>query len=105
MVPKFDDLGAPILNDPARRARAEEAERAIRDALGVAEVRQAREVSQRELAAALEVSQPRVAKIESQGENVYVSTLRRYVEGLGGHLEVAAVFDDGDRVIIGGGRP
>jgi hypothetical protein len=38
----------------------------------------------------------------SRIENVTpeVTTIRRYVESLGGHLEVTAVFDNGDRYPI-----
>ena len=39
------------------------------------------------------MSQPNVSRIE-QEEDVYLSTLARYVAALGGHLEVLAVFED-----------
>jgi hypothetical protein len=45
------------------------------------------------LAEALDVSQPNVSRIEHQ-DDVFLSTLRSYVEALGGRLEVRAVFDD-----------
>src|SRR5579863_7832735 len=59
----------------------------------LAELRHRRGVSQVTIAAALEVSQPNVSRIE-QEEDVYLSTLARYVAALGGHLEVLAVFPD-----------
>ncbi|MBV9338793.1 MAG: XRE family transcriptional regulator [Solirubrobacterales bacterium] len=61
--------------------------------LRLAEARRRRGVSQATIAEALEVSQPNVSRIE-QEEDVYLSTLARYVAALGGHLEVLAVFDD-----------
>ena len=61
--------------------------------LRLAEARRRRGVSQAALAEALEVSQPNVSRIE-QEEDVYLSTLARYVAALGGHLEVLAVFED-----------
>jgi hypothetical protein len=45
------------------------------------------------IANALEVSQPNVSRIE-QEDDVYLSTLARYVSALGGHLEVLAVFPE-----------
>jgi DNA-binding XRE family transcriptional regulator len=59
----------------------------------LAEVRRRRGVSQATIAAALDVSQPNVSRIE-QEDDVYLSTLTRYVSALGGYLEVSAVFSD-----------
>jgi DNA-binding XRE family transcriptional regulator len=59
----------------------------------LAELRHRRGISQATIAAALEVSQPNVSRIE-QEEDVYLSTLARYVAALGGHLEVLAVFPE-----------
>ncbi|MBV9685108.1 MAG: XRE family transcriptional regulator [Solirubrobacterales bacterium] len=61
--------------------------------LRLAEARRRRGVSQATIAEALDVSQPNVSRIE-QEQDVYLSTLARYVAALGGHLEVLAVFDD-----------
>ena len=60
----------------------------------LAELRQAREQSQEELARALRVNQPAVAKLEKRTD-MYVSNLRRYIEGLGGSLEITARFPEG----------
>jgi DNA-binding XRE family transcriptional regulator len=61
--------------------------------LRLAAVRRRRGVSQAAVARALEVSQPNVSRIE-QEDDVYLSTLARYIAALGGHLEVRAVFPD-----------
>ena len=61
--------------------------------LRLAEARRLRGVSQAVIAEALEVSQPNVSRIEQQ-DDVYLSTLARYVAALGGHLEVLAVFPE-----------
>jgi len=61
--------------------------------LRLAEIRRRRGVSQTTIARALEVSQPNVSRIE-QEDDVYLSTLARYIAALGGHLEVQAVFPD-----------
>jgi transcriptional regulator with XRE-family HTH domain len=59
----------------------------------LSELRGRRGLSQSAVADALSVSQPNVSRIE-QEDDVYLSTLARYVEALGGHLEVRAVFPD-----------
>jgi transcriptional regulator with XRE-family HTH domain len=59
----------------------------------LADVRARRGVSQATIADALEVSQPNISRIE-QEDDVYLSTLVRYVGALGGYLEVNAVFPE-----------
>lgn len=61
----------------------------------LAEMRQAAEVTQAELAAALGVSQARVSKIE-HGENSGIDVVRAYIQALGGDLDVIASI--GDRI-------
>jgi DNA-binding Xre family transcriptional regulator len=89
----FEELKAPVYADPGRRARVEDAKRAMRDALALAQLRASRDVTQEGLADALRTSQPNVSRIEHQ-DDVYLSTLRSYVEALGGRLELRAVFED-----------
>ncbi len=99
----FAELEAKVMADPVRRARVEERVRAIEDALALAELRAQRGLSQREVARKLAVSQANVSRVE-RGGDLYLSTLRSYVEALGGHLEIAAVFDD-ERVTVKVGEP
>jgi len=63
--------------------------------IGLFELRRALEVSQSDLAMALEISQSAVSQLE-RAEDLKVSTLRNYLEGLGARLELLAVFDDED---------
>ena len=63
--------------------------------LPLAELRQARAFSQEQLAIELQVKQPAVAKIEKKTD-MYISTLRRFIEAMGGHLEIRAHFPEGD---------
>jgi transcriptional regulator with XRE-family HTH domain len=51
------------------------------------ELRQATGKAQAEIAAALKIKQPSVSKIERQAD-MYISTLRSYVEAIGGELEL-----------------
>lgn len=79
--------------DPEWEANVAERVRAIEDALALAQLRQSRNVTQVQLAEALGISQGNVSRLEARSD-VYLSTLRSYVEALGGHLEIAAVFGD-----------
>lgn len=57
------------------------------------QLREGRGLSQVELAELLGIRQPTVSKMERRGD-VNVSTLRRFVEAMGGHLEITAEFPD-----------
>jgi Helix-turn-helix domain len=79
---------------PERKTRVAAKVRVLKAEMPLAELRQARERSQEELARILKVGQPAVAKLEKRAD-MYVSNLRRYIEGLGGSLEITARFQDG----------
>ena len=84
--------------DPDWDANVAERQRAIEDALALAELRQSRQLTQVQLAEQLGISQGNVSRLEGRSD-VYLSTLRSYVEALGGHLELTAVFGD-ERVAV-----
>lgn len=83
---------------PERRARAAAKAAALREEMTLEEVRKSRGRSQEELASELSVGQPAVAKLEKRPD-MHVSNLRRYVEALGGTLQITARFPDADIVI------
>lgn len=61
--------------------------------LSLAELRKARSLTQDQLAADLHVGQASIAKLERRTD-MYLSTLRRFVEAMGGELEIVARFPD-----------
>jgi DNA-binding XRE family transcriptional regulator len=63
------------------------------EAIRLKQLRERWGISQQELAKILNVSQPAVSKLENQPD-VMLSTLRQYVESLGGNLEILATFPD-----------
>lgn len=63
------------------------------------ELRRARQLTQVALAETLGTSQGEVSRIERQAD-LYLSTLSRYIEAMGGELELVARFDDGERVAV-----
>ena len=62
------------------------------------ELREARELTQVQLAQVLQVSQGAVSKVERRAD-MYISTLRSYVRAIGGDLQIRAVFPEGEVVI------
>jgi DNA-binding transcriptional regulator YiaG len=91
---------------PARRARVAAKAALLREAMTLEELRKARGLSQEDIAATLTVGQPAVAKLEKRAD-MHVSNLRRYIEALGGTLEITARFPDASVVLtnIGDGTP
>lgn len=90
----FEELVGDLT--PEQRARVE----AIKEetcaeivAYNLKELRLHRNLTQTELARRLDRAQASVSAMESAADNL-VSTLRMAVEGMGGSLEVTAVFDD-----------
>ena len=96
MARNFNELRDKMT--PERRAR--NAAR-VQDALGsmpMDELREARSLTQTQLAEILQVSQGAVSKVERRAD-MYISTLRSYISAMGGSLQIRAVFPDGEVVI------
>ncbi|MFT6100384.1 MAG: putative XRE-type DNA-binding protein [Arenicella sp.] len=81
-------------------SRAEIAQKALTmpAEMPLAELRQARKFSQVQIAELLEIQQPAEAKME-QRTDMYISSMRRLIEAMGGQLEIRGHFADGDVVI------
>ena len=62
------------------------------------ELRRARALTQKDLAESLNVNQPAVSKMEQRAD-MYVSSLRSYVEAAGGKLKIIAEFPEGEVAI------
>jgi transcriptional regulator with XRE-family HTH domain len=95
MATHLDDIRKRRPLTPEARERVEKLKRAMRLEIALAELRERRGVSQTAVAAVLETSRPNVARIEKELD-IRLSTLERYVEALGGRLEIHAIFDDDD---------
>jgi len=97
MARKYAELRAKM--SPERRARVDARVRAALEEMPLQELRRARELSQARLAELLEMTQPEVSKIEHRTD-LYISTLRSYIEAMGGELEILARFPDGATVRV-----
>jgi len=93
MARKFSELAARM---PARaRAEAKAKTRAMLAEMALDELREARKLTQEQLAERFKVGQPAIAKLEKRTD-MYLSTLRGVIQAMGGELEIRAVFSDGD---------
>jgi predicted XRE-type DNA-binding protein len=77
-----------VLAAPGASDRIAEIEDELRLSAGLMALREQAGLSQRELAARLGVSQPRVAAIE-RARNVTIDVLDSYVDAVGGQLEIS----------------
>ena len=93
MAQKFKELQTKISAE--RRARVEERVREAIKEMALDELRTAREFTQAELSQVLRVDQGSISKLERRTD-MYIGTLRRYIEAMGGSLQIRAVFPDGE---------
>jgi len=64
-----------------------------RPELNLRALRELAGMTQLEIAALLELSQAELSRAERRDDHL-LSTIRKYIEALGGRLEVVAVFED-----------
>lgn len=91
MKRNFNELLAKMKPEVRERANAR-ADAFLRE-MALADLRRARARTQEQLATALAVNQAWISRVERQTD-MYLSTLRSYVEALGGQLEISVRFDD-----------
>ena len=89
----FNLLRAQVMARPGAAERVPALREATLAEIGLYELRRAQDVSQTELADRLHITQAAVSKFENS-DDVRLSTLRQYIEALGGHLELTARFED-----------
>ena len=92
----FNELLAKMPAESVKRVR----EKATKDLqeLALNELREARHMTQTNLARVLKVNQAAISKLENRTD-MYVGTLKSYVQAMGGELRIEAVFPDG-KVLI-----
>jgi len=92
MPQKFDKLFGKM--SPRAQKRVEERVDAEYRALGLAELREAQDLTQVHLAEKLGIDQGAVSKLERRTD-MYLSTLRNVIQAMGGQLELTAHFPTG----------
>jgi DNA-binding XRE family transcriptional regulator len=98
MAKRFSELRERMR--PEVRAAAHERTMQMLLEIPLHELRQAREKTQQEMAAALGTTQANISQLEKRAD-MYLSTLRRYIEALGGALEITARFPSGELRLLG----
>lgn len=93
MAKKFPELRAKM--SPEARARVDARVQAALQAMPLNELRRAHELAQKTVGEILGMTQPEVSKLE-QRSDALISTVRRYIEAMGGDLDIVARFPDGD---------
>ena len=63
--------------------------------MALQELRQARHLSQERMAKILLTKQANISRLERRTD-MYISTLRSYIEAMGGHLNIVASFPEGE---------
>ena len=79
---------------PERRRRIDAIKDELLAEMPLHELRRARALTQQDLARSLNVNQPAVSKLEQRAD-MYVSSLRSYIEAVGGRLKIVAEFPEG----------
>jgi transcriptional regulator with XRE-family HTH domain len=92
-----------ILNEmPAeRRARIDKLTQEMLAEMNLRELRRLRKLTQARVSKKLKIGQEGVSRIEKRTD-LYLSTLRSYVEGVGGKLSLVVEFPDRAPVILAG---
>ncbi len=78
-----------------------QAARLIEDEMTLRDLRKAHELTQERMAEALHISQDGVSRIEKRSDFL-LSTLRSYVEAMGGKLRLVVEFPDRKPVMVSG---
>src|SRR6266508_2426269 len=71
----------------------------VAEEMTLQELRQARKLTQVRLAKTLGITQDGVSRLEKRSD-LLLSTLRKSVEGMGGHLSLVAEFPDREPVVL-----
>lgn len=83
---------------PESQERITEKVEILRQAVALNMLREELNLSQAELASAMGVKQPTIAKMEQSDNDPRLSTLKRYVTALGGELSIDVKLPTGKRV-------
>lgn len=96
MAHKWEDLKHKV--SPERRAELARKAREEVQRVSLYQLREARNLTQTNLAQVLKVNQGAVSKMEKRAD-MYVSTLRSYLRAMGAEMQIKAIFPDGEVLI------
>jgi transcriptional regulator with XRE-family HTH domain len=93
MAHKWRDIRRTL--SPEQEAETRHYVRSVVEASTLNQLREARNLTQASLATVLGVNQGSVSKMEKRTD-MYVSTLRSFIQAMGGQLQIKAVFPEGE---------
>lgn len=93
MAHKWRDI--PRTLSPEREEETRQYVQAVVKAVSLNQLREAQSLTQASLATVLGVNQGSVSKMEKRTD-MYVSTLRSYIQAMGGQLQIKAIFPEGE---------
>ena len=88
----FKELEAKMAPEARERVAARVKE--TLENMSLDQLRAARELTQEHLAEILRIKQASVSKMERRAD-MYIGTLSKFIEAMGGQLEIRAIFPDG----------
>lgn len=92
MTRAFKALREAMPPHAQRKACAKTA--ALMREMKLSELRQDRKLSQEQMAESLNIKQASISKLERRAD-MYISTLRNFIQAMGGELEITARFPEG----------
>ncbi|WP_343552242.1 helix-turn-helix transcriptional regulator [Pantoea sp.] len=93
-MPKLEELIAQRSPESQQRIKNKAEQKIIE--IRLRQLREEMELSQMQLAEKMGISQPAIAAIEARGDEIKLSSLKKYVEALGGKLSLNVELPTGD---------
>ena len=90
---KWQDIRKPLT--PEAEERIQQGVKEAAAVMTLHQLREARSLTQVNLAKVLQINQGAVCKMEKRTD-MYVSTLRNFIQAMGGQLQVKAIFPEGE---------
>ncbi|WP_440994730.1 XRE family transcriptional regulator [Cysteiniphilum litorale] len=92
MVKTFNNLRKKMSDDAQEKA-TDQAQKLMAE-MPLNELRAAKQLSQETIARILNKKQANISRLE-KNTDMYISTIKHYIEAMGGTLEINAIFPDG----------
>jgi transcriptional regulator with XRE-family HTH domain len=83
------------MSEKSREASAAKTKKMLKEIMALKELRHALHLSQQKLADTLSVDQANISQIENRTD-MFISTLRSYIQAMGGELDIIARFPQGE---------
>lgn len=81
-----------------QQTKVKEMAEEMRMELQLHRIRETLEISQQQIAEALNIKQPSVVALEKRGNDIRLSSIKRYVEAMGGMLDLSVRLPTGKKI-------